>query len=60
MPNYEIALKRIEYGYAIVQAKNEEEAKTKAKNHESKEKFFPEQDLLIAPNPIEIKPEDEY
>lgn len=46
MKKFEVALKRIEYGYALVSADTEKEARRKAIMGEGKQKFFPDQDVI--------------
>jgi hypothetical protein len=59
MPKFELGLKKVEYGYAIVQAKDVEEAKQKFKCGEiTASKMFPGQDVVLMDG-VEIKPEDQ-
>ena len=47
MPTFEIGLKKIEYGHAIIQAKNSDEAKRKANRGElGKAIFYPGADII--------------
>ena len=60
MHKYEVPLKLISYGFSIIKANDEKEARIAALNHEGKITIFPEQDLIVDQEPSIQLAEDNY
>jgi len=57
MPTFEIAIKKIQYGYAITKANNEEEALQNFRNETiTEEIMYPEKDII----PIEVREKNNF